>query len=300
MAESASGGSFGADLLGQQLKAIVGLQSSVLKDQDPEPLHQLRVRFRRLRTLLLQFGPALVLPQRVTDQQLAKGGRRLGLVRDLDVLLDQLDKQVLPPLPSQEQLRLKPLIKSLRRGRKLAFAELGEELRSRRYLRLLAQLQGWLRRPQFTAMGDEPVRDWLVEWKTPILAGLLSHPGWRANDPDRDALALHDLRKRIKQARYGLTNLVTLESQPLAPWLERFKAMQDNLGELNDLQVLAQALGDQLDGELAKELPELNQQVQTQKGQLFEHWQGQAGWMLAAPGRNALHGLLCPGCASTS
>ena len=297
MAHRASGGSYGAGLLGAQLKAIVGLQSAVLKDQDPEPLHQLRVRFRRLRTLLLQFGPALVLPQRVTDQQLAKSGRRLGLVRDLDVLLDQLENQILPPLPGQEQLRLKPLLKSLRRGRKLAFAELGEELRSRRYLRLLAQLQAWLRHPQLTAMGEEPAQDWLVEWKTPVLAGLLIHPGWRASDPDRDALALHELRKRIKQARYGLTNLVELDSQPLAPWLGRFKAIQDNLGALNDLQVLEQALADQLGGELAKELPELSQQVQTQKHQLFQQWQEQAGSMVAEPGRTALHGLLCPGWA---
>ena len=295
MDASPSGGSYAADLLEGQIKAIVGLQSGVLKDQDPEPLHQLRVRFRRVRTLLVQFGPALVLPERVNEQQLAKTGRRLGLVRDLDVLLGQLEKEYLPSLPSQEQLLLKPLLKSLRRGRKLAFAELTEELRSRRYLRLLAKLQAWLRQPLLTAMGEEPARNWLVEWKAPVLAGLLSHPGWRASDPDRDGLGLHDLRKRIKQARYGLTNLVALETQPLAPWLERFKAMQDNLGELNDLQVLEKALGDHLIGEVAKELPELSQQVQTHKGQLFQRWQDQACWMLAAPGRSGLHGLLSPG-----
>jgi CHAD domain-containing protein len=295
MGASPNGGSYAADLLEGQLKAIVGLQSGVLKDQDPEPLHQLRVRFRRLRTLLLQFGPAVVLPERVNDQQLAKTGRRLGLVRDLDVLLGQVEKQCLPPLPSQEQLVLKPLLKSLRRSRKLAFAELEEELRSRRYLRLLALLQGWLRQPVLTAMGEEPALDWLVEWKSPVLAGLLSHPGWRAGDADGDGPSLHDLRKRIKQARYGLTNLMALETQPLTPWLERFKSMQDTLGELNDLQVLERAFADQLNGELAMELPEFSQRVQLQKRQLFQCWQEQAHSMVAAPGRSALQGLLCPG-----
>jgi len=295
MGGSPSGGSYAANLLERQLKAIVGLQNGVLKDQDPEPLHQLRVRFRRLRTLLLQFGPALVLPERVTDQQLAKSGRRLGLVRDLDVLLDQLEHQHLPALPAQEQEMVKPLLKSLRRGRKLAFAELGEELRSRRYLRLLSQLQGWLRQPVLTAMGNEPALEWLVEWKAPVLAGLLSHAGWRARDADGDALALHDLRKRIKQVRYGLANLEALDPQPLGPWLERFKTMQDCLGQLNDLQVLEKALAEQLAGELSSQLPELGHQLGEQKKQLFDQWQVQAGGLLAEPGRRSLYRLICQG-----
>jgi CHAD domain-containing protein len=176
----------------------------------------------------------------------------------------------------------------------LAFAELGEELRSRRYLRLLSQLQGWLRQPVVTAMGAEPALDWLVEWKAPVLAGLLSHAGWRARDADGDALALHDLRKRIKQVRYGLANLEALDPQPLGPWLERFKTSQDCLGQLNDLQVLEKALGDQLAGELARDLPELNLQLQTEKQQLFSQWQDLAAGMLAQPLRSSLQGLLSP------
>ncbi len=295
MADDPSGGRYAAGLIEGLLKAIVGLQSGVLKDHDPEPLHQLRVRFRRLRTLVLQFGPALVLPERVTDQQLAKTGRRLGLVRDLDVLLDQLEHQQLPSLPSQEHQQLKPLLKALRRGRKRAFAELAEELRSRRYLRLLAELQGWLRQPLFTPLGQEPAQNWLVEWKAPLLAGLLSHGGWWASEAPGEAQALHDLRKRIKQARYGLTNLDGLDPQPLDPWLERFKAMQTTLGQLNDLQVLAQALGDQLAGDPQLLLPELASQMADQRQQCFGRWQEQARWMRTEPGRSSFHRLLSPG-----
>ena len=96
-----SGGAYAAGLIKSHVKEIVNLQSGVLKDQEPEPLHQLRVHLRRLRTLLVQFGPALVLPDRVTDQSLAKTGRRLGLVRDLDVLEGQIQQQ-LPLLPAPE------------------------------------------------------------------------------------------------------------------------------------------------------------------------------------------------------
>lgn len=290
-----SGGGYAAERIGLLVKAIVGLQSDVLKDQDPEPLHQLRVCFRYLGTLLRQFAPALLLPERVTENQLAKTGRRLGLVRDLDVLLGQLEQHYLPLLGDQDRALLKPLLKSLRRQRKLAFTEMAEELRSRRYLKLLAQLQGWLRKPVFSAMGEEPAQDWLTEWKAPVLAGLLSHAGWRAMDADRDAPNLHDLRKRIKQARYGLANLQPLVPESLDPWLGSFKSQQETLGMLNDLQVLTKALDNQLGGALETELPDLHQQMQAQKRGLWQQWQGQARWMLAEPGRKALYGLLWPG-----
>ena len=295
MAGVTSAGAYATGLLAEHLKAIVSLQSGVLKDQDPEPLHQLRVRFRRLGTLLLQFGPALRLPERVTEQTLAKTGRRLGLVRDLDVLSGQLQHQLGLPLPAEELSRLKPVLKTLVRSRKLAFAELVEELRSRRYLRLLAKLQAWLRQPAWTALGEEDARDWLVEWKTPVLAGLLSQPGWRASDPDRDRTCLHDLRKKIKRARYGLANLKELAGDSLGTWMERFKAQQEILGGLNDLQVLEQAVAEQLAGDLAVVLPELNLRLQEKKQLLWQQWQLQARSMVSEPGRQALHGLLCSG-----
>ena len=295
MDNTPSGGRYAAERIERLVKAIVGLQSDVLNDREPEPLHQLRVRFRYLGTLLRQFAPALLLPEQVTENQLAKTGRRLGLVRDLDVLLGQLEHHYGPLLTDQDRDLLKPLLKSLRRERKLAFLEMAEELRSRRYLKLLAKLQGWLRKPVYTAMGQEPAQDWLPEWKAPVLAGLLSHAGWRATDADRDAAGLHDLRKRIKQARYGLANLQTLVPESLDAWLGLFKSQQESLGMLNDLQVLTKALDNQLGGALGTELPELNQHLQAQKDRLWQQWQGQARWMLAEPGRCALHGLLWPG-----
>ena len=295
MAGGSSAGAYATGLLGEHLKAIVSLQSAVLKDQDSEPLHQLRVRFRRLGTLLLQFGPALQLPDRVTEQNLAKTGRRLGLVRDLDVLTGHLQHQLGLSLPAEELSRIKPVLKTLVRSRKLAFAEMVEELRSRRYLRLLAKLQSWLRQPTWTALGEEDARDWLVEWKTPVLAGLLSQPGWRASDPDRDRACLHDLRKKIKRARYGLANLKELAGDSLGIWLERFKAQQDILGGLNDLQVLEQAIEEQLVGDLAQALPQLSLRLKQQKRLHWQQWQGQASSMVGEPGRRELHALLCRG-----
>ncbi|MCX5943687.1 MAG: CHAD domain-containing protein, partial [Cyanobacteria bacterium] len=132
-------------------------------------------------------------------------------------------------------------------------------------------------------------------WKTPVLAGLLSQPGWRASDPDRDRACLHDLRKKIKRARYGLANLKELAGDSLGTWMERFKAQQEILGGLNDLQVLEQAVAEQLAGDLAVVLPELNLRLQEKKQLLWQQWQSQARSMVSEPGRQALHGLLCSG-----
>ncbi|MFM7315095.1 MAG: CHAD domain-containing protein, partial [Cyanobium sp.] len=37
-------------LIAERLARLVGLQAEVLADRDPEPLHQMRVSFRRLRS----------------------------------------------------------------------------------------------------------------------------------------------------------------------------------------------------------------------------------------------------------
>ena len=233
-----SGGAYAAGLIQRHLKQIVSLQGGVLKDEEPEPLHQLRVHLRKLRTLLVQFGPALVLPERLTEQGLAKSGRRLGLVRDLDVLAGQIQQQ-LPRLPAPELAALKP-----------------------------------------------------------VLAGLGSHPGWRVQDPDQGGACLHDLRKRIKQARYGLANLQELEGEGLDGWIARFQSQQDNLGALNDLFVLNQAMADQLPGNPAQLVPELTARLQAQQWELWRQWQPEASSMLAESGRNGLRELLCQGSLS--
>lgn len=270
-----SGGAYAAELVQSHLRRIVELQTPVLEDTDPEPLHQLRVRFRRMRATLAQFAPALELPEVVTGQRLAKFGRSLGLARDLDVLRGRLEGDLLPLLPPRELANLKRVQKQLKRERRLAFEALVDTLKGKRYLQLIAALQGWLKQPRTTALGEEPVRAWLPEWKADALAGLMLHPGWRCRGYGAagDHEALHDLRKRIKAARYALTNLEELEGDALSPWIERFKAMQEQLGDFNDLLVLQRALEDQVEGDLDRQLPTLCSLLLEQRAQTWGRWQ---------------------------
>jgi len=150
-------GAFALELIERQTRRLGKLQPEVLADRDPEPLHQLRVSLRRLRTALAQFGPALELPESVESGRIAAVARRTSLCRDLDVLRLKLAGHLLPCLPESEQRIMASAMKRLGRERAQAFESLQEGLCHSRYLKLLARLHKWQRKPHFTTIGQLPL-----------------------------------------------------------------------------------------------------------------------------------------------
>ena len=260
--------------MGDNLKRIVALQSDVLADQDPEPLHQLRVNLRQLKTLRLQFSALGVWPEEVSGIRIAKLGRRLGFTRDLDVLRQRIEMSWLPLLPEAEVAAIKPFRKQLKRERRLAFAELTETLRSQRYLKLLSRLQVWIKAPVGTAMAAEPVRDWLPELQGQLLGDLFLLPGWMASEASEpgSAAALHELRKRLKMLRYGLAHFHQAAIVDHGPLLARLRALQDCLGDLNDLVVLRGALRSSLDLNPKKAVPRFTELLDAAQDQAWLRW----------------------------
>ena len=267
-------GAFAASLLERRVRRLVDLQLDVLADNDPEPLHQMRVCCRQLRSTAEQFAAALVLPDQVSAQRLARIGSDLGLTRDLDVMRHRLEHHWLPLLPEREQAPLRKLLKQLKRERKLAFAITTDTLKGRRYLKLLARLQAWLREPSFTAMGAEPMAAWCADLQQVVLAGLFTLPGWWVERPHEcdGAVALHQLRRRIKRARYGLANLSALAPEAFEPWLLQCKRMQTALGYLQDLRVLVLTLERLLDEQPDGVLPVLCSLICEARDQSWLRW----------------------------
>lgn len=263
-----SSGAFALELIQRQTHRLARLQREVLADRDPEPIHQLRVSLRRLRTALAQFGPALELPEAVTVRRIASVARRTGLCRDLDVLRLRLEDQLLPQLPPDERQAMERPLRQLARDREQAFAAVVEALHSSRYLKVLARLQKWQRRPRFSRLGEQPLQPWLHDWQSPFSAGLFLHPAWLEEDPA--AASLHDLRKRIKGARYALESLQPWCSPPLLAWIGSLRLAQDHLGELHDLQVLRANLADRHGPGHDDRLPTLTAVISRQQA---EHWQ---------------------------
>lgn len=282
-----SGGAFARGLIHRQIRRLGHLQAEVLADRDPEPLHQLRVSLRRLRTVLGQFAPALDLPEGVTERRLASVARRSGLCRDLDVLRLRLREQILPRLPENERHRLKRPMRRLGEDRQQAFLTLLEALHSGRYLKLLARLHKWDKHPRFTALGELPLVPWLNEWQAPFTAGLFLHPGWTAPDPEAESL--HDLRKRIKQARYSLEPLERWCSPLLREWIQELRQAQDHLGELHDLQILQQGFMANDRRGPSPDLPVLQGEIAAQRALHWQHWRALAERLREDQRRRAIH-----------
>ena len=286
-------GHFALEIIQHQTRRLGKLQPEVLADQDPESLHQFRVSVRRLRTVLQQVAPALLLPNAVTPCRLADVARHTSLTRDLDVLRMRLDTHLLPGLPDQEIRAIEPLLRRLQRERAQAFEELQAALRSTRYLKILARLHKWQRQPLFTPLGGRSINAWLVDWLTPSLGDLFLQRGWFVEQPE--ALELHELRKKIKSARYALEHLEPLLHPELRARITDLKQAQDKLGELQDLQVLGHLLDR---GSFRKDrahFPGLIDRVNQGMVEAWQSWQQQAEAMLTDDYRQAFHRNLSAG-----
>jgi CHAD domain-containing protein len=91
-------GGYAYQIIDQQSKRVAGLRSQVLQDTDIEPLHQMRVGTRRLRSALILFEDVVEIKGKGSKSlmpKLTKGVKRLtqalGNVRDLDVMQQRFE-----------------------------------------------------------------------------------------------------------------------------------------------------------------------------------------------------------------
>ena len=164
--------------IAKHYRKILKYEARVPKDKDPEDLHQIRVGMRRLRSAISGFAVALALPPTVNQKNIAKIGRSLGKLRDLDVLLASLVHDYRPLLPAGEQKSLDKVIKSLNKQRKKEVKQVRETLESKLYLNFQQRLQNWLEHPQYLPIGDFSIYPVLPDLLLPQISQLLLHPGW--------------------------------------------------------------------------------------------------------------------------
>jgi len=281
-------GDYASQLLERQLKRIVSLQGDVLEDRDPEPLHQLRVSLRRLRCVLQQFEPFLVLPSGASERRVGRMCSNLGLTRDLDVLRHLVDITLTDMLGPEAGKELGSLRKALARERKRAADDMKQCLRSAAYLKLIARLQSWLRDPVFQPAASGRIQDWIDELIFPWVATLWLHPSW-ALDPIEHPNDLHALRSRIRRCRYMIENLEPICSPRLDQHLRRFKTLQDILGDLHDLKVFEDLVVDaRIKLNSSEKSTVLQLSLQRQQA-LVEHWHVQSRRMLRSSQRKVLY-----------
>ncbi|HBB31666.1 MAG TPA: metal-binding protein [Cyanobacteria bacterium UBA9273] len=268
-------------------------ESDVLKDKDPEALHQMRVGMRRLRTAVTGFEKALVLPKAAREKKIAKVARKLGKLRDLDVLQDALKNHYLPPLPIDEQKALKKVLATLKKQRQHSLEVVRTTLEEEGYQELKQGLKDWLEKPTYGAFAELAIQDILPDLLLPLVSQLCLHPAWLVGaklqtgeiDVNGDlsgeslvkllshrAEELHDLRKQAKRVRYQMELFTEFYDSNYHDFITQIKSLQRILGNIQDSFVLSEFLADSLNVEIAVELPTLTEHLQADRYQSWQEW----------------------------
>jgi CHAD domain-containing protein len=266
-------------------------EEDVLKDRDPEDLHQMRVGMRRLRSAMTGFAPAISLPKSAQEKKIGKIAHTLGSLRDLDVLREALENQYKPILPLKEQKSLATALAYLDKQRKQVLAQVKDTLKGERYESLKQSLKKWLKQPEYTEIAQMPIQEVLPDLLLPGVSKLLLHPGWlvgttvkgevdviRELQPEmiEQQLAqgdvLHSLRKETKRIRYQMEVFSDFYGSTYEVYLKDMKTIQALLGEMQDSVVLNEFLNQAMGSKTKSAIPTLTEQLAHKSYQAWQQW----------------------------
>jgi CHAD domain-containing protein len=224
-------------VLGRSVEAIRTHEAGSRAGGDIENVHQMRVATRRIRAYLKAAKPAL-------DPEAADGLRRdlaelaqvLGMVRDLDVMIDRLHAEA-AALGQPDTAALERLIASLDAERQGSRGLLIAQLDDPGHASLLSELDAAAARPPVANPWADLTELGAAEYLRLSKARNRLARRFGDNPPDDD---LHALRILGKRARY------TAELQPRSKAMTRFlqalAQFQETLGDHQDATVLEDRL----------------------------------------------------------
>ena len=228
----------------------------MVRDGEPEGVHDLRVAMRRARSLLRTFRPLLdaeIVPdtERMRDELKWAGGE-LGSVRDLEVVHGRLAAAAAPPAsPESVSTRLEGHREQAGNAARRQVANL---LASERYATMLEDLDGLAARVAFDRVTLDHARERLrKDWRRTRRRAKAAD---RARPGEERELALHEVRKAAKRARYAAEALVPVfgdRAQRMAGVAEQ---VQETLGVHRDTLLtrrLLHRLGVEADGDAEEE-----------------------------------------------
>jgi CHAD domain-containing protein len=212
------------------------------------------------------FGSALKIPKQGHLKALQRFHRTLGTLRNLDVVIARLQPDGYPQLPESEQQVLDRCSKKLAKQRRRALADVQAAIAAQTFE---AAYVHWLKHPKYHRFAAQTLTHALPQLLLPDLTAFLAHPGWAITATDATLLhspVLHDLRKVCKHQRYQLEAVSRICGPAVEAWIVGLKAIQDCLGTLQDLAVLAEIVPD------AIALPHLAALLQQQQQVALGQW----------------------------
>ena len=209
-----------------------------VRAEEPDAVHQMRVTTRRLRSALATFRPLF---ERTTTEPIREElkwlGAVLGRARDAEVLGERLTSAA-AALPSV--LTLGPVSGrigfEMRERHQDALVEVRECLSARRYFDLLDSLDQLVLQPPLTGRARRR-----ASREVPPLVERSAHrvkrriaAANRESDGDGRDVALHDIRKAAKRARYAAEAVESVLGRPGRRLASRMEDLQDLLGQHQD------------------------------------------------------------------
>jgi len=286
-------GEFAHQVIAEHFRRIGKHQKGVLADKEPEPLHQMRVGTRRLRTALQVFASAVKMPKAASANRLRNLARVLGEVRDLDVQLASLSQEYRTNLNKREQKKLDAVSRSLKAQRKEAFATMKLALTQHEFQAIKTAYENWLKKPRYTTVAQLPLIAVLPDVLSPLLSELFLHPGWliaTTDISDENAEVLHDLRKVCKHVRYQTEFFIPFYGEEFRNWVQEIKQLQDDLGTFQDTQILQMLLNNELGNK--NNLPELQTLIRRKQAEALSNWEEVRQKYINSGFRYHLHDML--------
>jgi len=217
--------------ISDQFNRIVRHDPGTRLGTDPEDLHQLRVAVRRLRSFLAAAAPLLEPAwTKALRTELEWAGDFLSPVRDLDVMIPYFERELCLLDPTDAAV-LEPFLAQIQDERERARQSMLDDLRSERYLSLLATLESATKSITVRPAAGQSLRTVArahFRYLRKAVLGL---------DQEPTDEQLHRIRIFTKRARFAGELLAGKAGKALAALVERAKQVQDVLGEHQDAVV---------------------------------------------------------------
>jgi CHAD domain-containing protein len=234
-------GEAGRKVLRMHLARMLHFEAGTRSGEDIEDLHKMRVATRRMRAAWRVFDGAYRRGvQRRYVKELRSVARALGEVRDIDVLLEDLDAY-LAELPGPGRQAIEPLRAAWRRQREVARERLVTRLDSKRYREFVDDYLDFTESPGAAEVRPPLGQPSLVRDTagSRILAAYERVRAYQTIITWADVATLHALRVEGKRLRYTMeyfSEVLPVTSRTL---ISQITEMQDHLGEMNDADVAA-------------------------------------------------------------
>jgi len=224
------------------LSAIAANSELLRQGPDAEALHQLRVATRTLRSALTTFRKAVDDKdyQRIKDE-LRWLAKSCDDARNLDVFAKEL---LAPAIRAEPQAAgLRTLAAAIQAARERAEVEVQQAVGSARFRDLLIAVTGWVETGDWLAhpLSNAPARPFGAKALRLRLRRLLTDGQHLKHLDDAHR---HEVRIDVKKLRYTIEGFQSLFGRKETDhYVKALKAVQDELGALNDLATAETLLG---------------------------------------------------------